>query len=251
MKTILLARHGQASFGKDNYDKLSDLGIQQAQVLGQHFADNKRQIDHIVTGTLLRQRDTAKHFCKPFLLDSGSSIPVSTLAQLNEFDHEEVLLKYCHCNTMADFRAKYADQNLSTQQLVSIFQQSMIRWHSGEHDQDYTESWSQFAQRSQEGLQQIIDNMQEGQTSLVFTSGGVIASIVSHLLPQPQGEQISQTDEQRQYTYAMNAFTINNQLVNTGITTVIINEQAKQGKLLTLNACDHLLLAGQEYLTWF
>ena len=55
MTTILLARHGQASFGQENYDQLSKLGGMQAQMLGQHYASTQRRIDAIFTGSLVRQ----------------------------------------------------------------------------------------------------------------------------------------------------------------------------------------------------
>ena len=62
MTTILLARHGQASFGQENYDQLSELGSIQAQMLGQHYATTQRRIDAIFTGSLVRQQDSARHF---------------------------------------------------------------------------------------------------------------------------------------------------------------------------------------------
>ena len=37
MTTIYLIRHGQASFGAESYDKLSEKGELQAQRLGQYF----------------------------------------------------------------------------------------------------------------------------------------------------------------------------------------------------------------------
>ncbi len=37
MTTIYLIRHGQASFGKSNYDELSENGEAQATLLGQYF----------------------------------------------------------------------------------------------------------------------------------------------------------------------------------------------------------------------
>ncbi|MCF8967887.1 histidine phosphatase family protein, partial [Pseudomonas carnis] len=39
MGSIYLIRHGQASFGADDYDVLSPIGVEQAQVLGRHLAD--------------------------------------------------------------------------------------------------------------------------------------------------------------------------------------------------------------------
>ena len=52
MITILLARHGQASFGKKNYDELSELGITQARMLGAHYAHTQRRIDAVVAGAV-------------------------------------------------------------------------------------------------------------------------------------------------------------------------------------------------------
>ena len=35
---VLLVRHGQAAFGTDHYDRLSERGRQQARWLGEHLA---------------------------------------------------------------------------------------------------------------------------------------------------------------------------------------------------------------------
>ena len=47
MATIYLIRHGQASFGKANYDELSDLGQQQATRLGQALAQRMPAFDAV------------------------------------------------------------------------------------------------------------------------------------------------------------------------------------------------------------
>ncbi|MGM8889153.1 histidine phosphatase family protein, partial [Psychrobacter sp. 1U2] len=66
MTTILLARHGQASFGQENYDRLSELGSTQARLLGQHYATTQRHIDAIFTGSLSRQQDSARYFWETY-----------------------------------------------------------------------------------------------------------------------------------------------------------------------------------------
>ena len=38
MSEIYFIRHGQASFGEENYDRLSDLGVKQAKYLARHLA---------------------------------------------------------------------------------------------------------------------------------------------------------------------------------------------------------------------
>ncbi len=60
MTTIYLIRHGQASFGADDYDKLSDLGRRQAEITGHYLRDHGIHIDAAYSGTLLRQRETAQ-----------------------------------------------------------------------------------------------------------------------------------------------------------------------------------------------
>ncbi|MDP4651054.1 MAG: histidine phosphatase family protein, partial [Haliea sp.] len=58
MATLYLFRHGQASFGADDYDKLSALGCRQAQVLGEYLRDQGIKLDAAYSGGLLRQRET-------------------------------------------------------------------------------------------------------------------------------------------------------------------------------------------------
>ena len=60
MASIILIRHGQASFGAANYDQLSDLGRRQAQLLNDYFSDCGITLDAIYCGTLERQRQTAE-----------------------------------------------------------------------------------------------------------------------------------------------------------------------------------------------
>jgi len=60
---IILVRHGQAnSHATDeaSYDRLSDLGRQQARWLGTHLRCTNPHFDRVITGTLARQSDTAR-----------------------------------------------------------------------------------------------------------------------------------------------------------------------------------------------
>ena len=59
MGSIYLIRHGQASFGADDYDVLSATGVRQAQVLGEHLAGLGLRLDRCLAGDLQRQRHTA------------------------------------------------------------------------------------------------------------------------------------------------------------------------------------------------
>ncbi len=58
MGTLYLVRHGQASFGADDYDKLSALGHRQSVRLGEHFALKGLRFDAVMAGTLRRHLET-------------------------------------------------------------------------------------------------------------------------------------------------------------------------------------------------
>ena len=58
MPTILLLRHGQASFGTADYDVLSALGERQARAVDAELHRRAAAIDLAASGTMRRQRDT-------------------------------------------------------------------------------------------------------------------------------------------------------------------------------------------------
>ena len=249
MTTILLARHGQASFGQENYDQLSELGGIQAQMLGQHYATTQRRIDAIFTGSLVRQQDSAHHFWQRYqsFADTDSfnkpaidmSAPDSyVLPQFDEFNHKDVFVKSDSAfSTRASIAAEIAKADVPMTRLAELFDNAMQRWHAGDYDQDYIESWSQFNERAKQALQQIriqvtTLNLNRDSTVLVFTSGGVIAAITSQLL-----QQGSQT-----------AYQINKSLVNTGVTSITLKEQ--NSRLLSLNEYSHLFADGKRFVTW-
>lgn len=249
MTTILLARHGQASFGQENYDQLSELGGIQAQMLGQHYATTQRRIDAIFTGSLVRQQDSAHHFWQRYqsFADTDSSnkpaIDMSApdsyvLPQFDEFNHKDVFIKSDPAfSTRASIAAEIAKADVPTTRLAELFDNAMQRWHGGDYDQDYIESWSQFNERAKQALEQIriqvtTLNLNRDSTVLVFTSGGVIAAMTSQLL-----QQGSQT-----------AYQINKSLVNTGVTSITLKEQ--NSRLLSLNEYSHLFADGKRFVTW-
>ena len=246
MITILLARHGQASFGEENYDKLSELGCQQARLLGQHYAYSQRRIDAVFSGSLVRQRDSALHFYDTYqpLISGSNDKPVFdmqtpdswVLPLFDEFDHEDVFIQANAVN-QAVIAAELAKKDKSLTQLGEMFHLAMQRWHAQNHDDEYLESWSQFSTRAQQALEhlrtQIMqqDHLGAGSTVLVFTSGGVIAAITAHLLHQG-----SQT-----------AYQLTKSSINTGVTSIGFAQQTPQ--LLSYNEHSHLFADGKYFVS--
>ena len=58
MSKLIFFRHAQASFGADNYDALSEKGIEQTILLGKHLVAKKFKFDKIFVGPLQRQQHT-------------------------------------------------------------------------------------------------------------------------------------------------------------------------------------------------
>ena len=134
MGAIYLVRHGQASFGKADYDKLSDKGRKQSEILGVHLKKILSP-DKIYSGNLLRHEQTADHFKAGF---GGTNVPIVTHSGFNEFNHIEVLVKYKpewqSYNAMATEIAQDPNPQKAFQ---NAFSDAVIRWVSGNHDQDY------------------------------------------------------------------------------------------------------------------
>lgn len=87
MTTIYLVRHGQASFGKSNYDELSENGEAQATLLGQYFKQILKEQPYVVAGTMQRHEQTAKlalNECFPDAVIHHNNL-------WNEFNHQQVL----------------------------------------------------------------------------------------------------------------------------------------------------------------
>ena len=95
MGTLYLVRHGQASFGADDYDQLSDLGRRQSVRLGQYlrerYGDGLR-FNAVLTGTLRRQIGTWQGIAE----GGGFDAPHVSWPGLNEYDSHAVIAAIHH-----------------------------------------------------------------------------------------------------------------------------------------------------------
>ncbi|MBN8432019.1 histidine phosphatase family protein [Microbulbifer salipaludis] len=174
MPEIFVVRHGQASFGSDNYDQLSELGWQQARWLGEHWAGEEQPFDHIVSGDLRRHRETAQGICEGLGLDRHR---VQELPQLNEFDFKHIMHAFGEKNPKAA-----PPPGAARGDYYRFLKLAMHAWSAGEIEG--TESWQQFEQRIEEVLGVLAAGAKGGRT-LVVSSGGAIAMMVRQILGAP------------------------------------------------------------------
>ncbi|HEV7917940.1 MAG TPA: histidine phosphatase family protein [Solirubrobacterales bacterium] len=182
MSVVYLVRHGQASFGSSDYDKLSDLGEQQSEVLGKALRDRLPTIDRVVTGAMSRHRRTAEIA----LAAMGYAAETIEDPRWNEYDHEEVIHRhkpaYRNRVVMAADLARRRDSRRAFQEM---FDQALTRWAGGEFDHEYAEPWNALGDRAQSALDDLIEQMDRSQSALVFTSGGAISALTAKLLGLP------------------------------------------------------------------
>jgi len=91
MSELFLVRHAQASFGTDNYDRLSDLGHRQARWLGEHFRYRELGFDQVICGSMVRHRETVAAVLQGMGREPGE---IETDPAWNEFDFEAIVAAY-------------------------------------------------------------------------------------------------------------------------------------------------------------
>lgn len=178
MSTLFLVRHGQASFGSDNYDRLSPLGIQQANHLRDHFAENGVELHGICSGRLQRQRSTAE------ILAGASRQPVAVAisAAFDEYDAHRLMQHYAQMTG----EPLQSLQGTTSRPDPRSFQQHLEKvsraWVQDQVSAPDLESWKTFRARVGRGIDDITTQTPRSQNVAVATSAGVIGAAVAHVL---------------------------------------------------------------------
>lgn len=180
MSTLYLIRHGQASFGSDHYDRLSDLGRRQAEVLGHYLRDHGIHLDAAYSGSLQRQQDTAL-----LALASQPEAPVLQVdPRFNEVNNDEqihhltpvVAREQPHIQTLVDTGLK------RSKDYQKVIEAVFNHWTSAACDEPRIQSWPDYRDQVMAGLREVMAAHGSGKTVAVFTSGGTIATAVSQVL---------------------------------------------------------------------
>ena len=173
MSTLWIIRHGQASFGNSDYDKLSELGQVQSRILGTHFKKTGLTFDTAYTGSMDRQKETAEIVLK----EMGGSLNLVTEPAFNEYDFKPIITALLPGlledePSMADVLPNIFKDNREFQKM---FGQIMERWVSGCYDTPDIETYRQYKSRVENGLARVADSTDPKKRIAVFTSGGVVS----------------------------------------------------------------------------
>jgi broad specificity phosphatase PhoE len=181
MSTIYLIRHGQGSFGTDNYDQLSPTGREQVKILGAFLAESGERIDHIYSGALQRQRETAQLIAA----ELGAFPPSITIdPAFDEYD-SDVILRCFAASLTPEKRAEagWPEALRGDRRRFQFFLERAARaWVDAEIEADHMTPWSGFHGRIVSALNTIMQKEGRSKTLVISTSGGVIGVIVAHVL---------------------------------------------------------------------
>ena len=183
MASIYLIRHGQASFGAQNYDELSALGQRQATLTGGFFAASGTRFVAAYCGTLQRQRHTAELV----LATQPGDLPIRVDERLDEVRNDEHLehLLPILAEEREDVRALVDAGFSSSKQYQKVIDAVFNYWVSPECRVDGIQSWDEYSGGVRAALGDIVSEQGAGRTTAVFTSGGTIATLVAAVLGLP------------------------------------------------------------------
>lgn len=234
MTLVLVVRHGQASFGADDYDVLSELGWEQSRLLGAHLAAQGVRPAAVVSGTLRRQRETAEGLLQG-LADAGTPGPPAHAARVDpgwdEFDHLGVVAAHPDL-------PQGGTSALDRREFQRVFVEATGRWALDETGAgDYPETFGAFVARSRQALADACALGDEaGGVVVAVTSGGPVGAVAAGLV-DPDG-----TDRP---TLVRLWERFNTVCVNSAVTRVLVGSTGT--RMLTFNEHTHLDRARVSY----
>ena len=180
MATIYLFRHGQASFGAADYDKLSPLGERQATLLGHYLRDCDITLDAAYSGDLLRQRETAQLA----LASQPGEVPHHIDARFNEVKNDEHLEYLLPELLKSNPRLRQLVEGglRSSKDYQTVIAAVFTLWVSPHCEDSRIPSWADYSGSVAAALETVMAEQGSGKTVGIFTCGVTIATLVAQVL---------------------------------------------------------------------
>jgi len=218
MGTLYLVRHGQASFGADDYDQLSALGRRQSVRLGEYLRSKGLSFDAVLTGTLRRHAQTWDGIAE------GAALDLKPLLWpgLNEYDSHAVI------EAVHPMPLQKPDTPEGYRHHFRLLRDGLAQWMAGVVSPRGMPSYLDFVH----GITSALDHVRREHTGnvLLVSSGGPIATAVGHILGTPPETTIE----------------LNMRIRNSALTEFAFTP--KRHMLLTYNTLPHL--DHPDYADW-
>ncbi|WP_321946212.1 histidine phosphatase family protein [Paraburkholderia sp. J10-1] len=223
MAELYLVRHGQASFGAENYDELSSAGGTQSRWLGEYYAQAGLTFDRVVTGTMRRHAQTADALLTAM---RGAPVEIVQDADLNEYDFGALFAALGESGLAPGLQAEGSKKDF-----YKGLKQVLQLWSEDKLPGRVPETWGQFQARVERARLAI--QRAGGKRVLVVSSGGPIAVFTQQIL------QAS----------AAAAIALNMQIRNSSVSQYVFNDSAVS--LVTFNTLPHLDQAERRELVTY
>ena len=220
MPLLAIVRHGQASFGTDDYDRLSGLGRSQAETTAAALSAAGLDVARIVSGSLRRQRDTASAIATAY------GLTPTVDERWNEYDADSVLDHH----SPSFQRLEHPDSEAtptSPREFQAVLERALTEWVRAGADSRTAETWPAFNVRVGEALQAA--GTAGAGTTVVVSSGGVLGAVAAALLG------VDPVSFPR----------LNRVTINCGITRVIFGSTGTT--LVSFNEQGHLQVGERTY----
>jgi broad specificity phosphatase PhoE len=226
MPTVLLVRHGQASFGAADYDVLSDLGRRQAEIVAVALAERGYRPSRLVAGTLRRQRETASAFA------AVGAPELEIEPRWDEFDLNQVLTHHGGSAMRLESAGDGDGETMTNRGFQAALEPALAEWVAHAEHSATAQTWPQFAGAGSGALTDLAADLGRGETAVVVTSGGTIAGVVGTLLGAPAE------------TFAA----LNRTLVNASVTKLAIGSTGTN--VVSFNDHSHLEVVDRALVTY-
>jgi broad specificity phosphatase PhoE len=197
MGTLLLVRHGQASFLADDYDQLSPLGTRQCARLGEYFDARGVRFEAVYTGTLRRHAQSLAAIAKGLQgLPAAQALPA-----LDEYDaYALVAATGMHIESLPS-----RDTDEGRRQHFRLLREGLNGWMAGHITPPTMPSWADFSA----GIAGVLERVRRAHAGhvLVVSSGGPIATAVGQVLATPPQSVIELNMRMRNSALTEFAFT--------------------------------------------
>ena len=170
MGTLYLVRHGQASFGADDYDNLSELGVKQSVRLGEYWRAKGMKFDAVMVGTLKRHAQTLDGLLEGL----GTTASPLQWPGLNEYDSAAVIAAI-HPEPLPK-----PDTPELYRHHFRLLKDGLTQWMNGVVSPKGMPSYAGFQKGVTSALDYVRANL-DGDVLLV-SSGGPISTAVGHVL---------------------------------------------------------------------
>jgi len=219
MGTIYLVRHGQAAYGTEDYDRLTETGFAQARLLGKYFGLRQIRFDGVYVGELRRHAETLQGILEGYPVASDIPRP-ERCAGLNEYSADALVLAHTGSRPEPDPAAARRDTCL-VRERFRVLKHALLAWAEGGIQPVGMPAWQAFQDAVVATLVEARQRFPEGNV-LMISSGGPISAAVAAALRAP----------------AQTAVELNLRMRNSSVTEFA--SSARRHALVCFNALPHL-----------